>query len=1175
MMRRTKLARGAGVLVLAAGFLSSGSNEPRRSRPTTACSTRTQASFVTRSQPLRFEINAGQWDPRVRFEMHDHAATLFITDDGMSVGIHDTPRRERDRQHAESMPVRTAFVTMKLVGARVSAPVGEHPLGSWSNFFLGNDSGRWRTHVANFGEVRARSWLPGVDVVWHGGDGGLEYDLDLAAGTDASKVELDVSGANALAIQDDGTLAISTDAGTILQRPPRVMQEGRVLRARYRRVSTRRFAFDIDGYRRNQPVLIDPTLVYSTYVGGATDADYVLEGSLAVDTSGSVYVTGLTYSSDYPTTTGAVQTTFGGSYDAIVTKLNAAGTALDFSTYLGGAGADTGYAIVLDSSGNACVAGYAGTGFPTTTGAYQTVHGGGNTDVFVLKLDATGALKYSTYLGGNSYDYGYNVAVDASGNAYVTGTTGGGTYPTTTGAYQTSFGGSSDVFIAKFDATLSSLTYSTYLGGSTADEAFGLAVDSSGNAYLGGATAGSFPTTTGAYQTTYAGGGDGFVAKINAAGSALLYSTYLGGSSNDTPKHMVIDSMGNAYLTGVTSSANYPVTTGAYQTTYDSGDAFVTKVNASGTALVYSTYLGGAGHVSRGWEIAIDGSGNALIVGGTSGAFPTTTDAVQTTYGGGANDAFVTKLDPAGDALVFSTYLGGSADDQAYAIAIDANGDDYVAGYTGGNFTTTTGAYQTTYAGGTTDIFIAKLHDSSLSVSPSSATVSPKGSQSFSATGGSGTGYAWSFKTNASGGTINASTGEYTAGTTGSVVDVVQVTDSNNDTATASVTVGTGVSVLPASPMSPPKGALSFSSSGGSGTGYTFALTTNGSGGSINASTGAYTAGATGSVDDVVTATDSLGNSGSTTVTVGPGVSISPSTPATPPNGDIAFSASGGSDAGFAWSISSNNSGGTIDGSSGAYTAGATGSVVDTVGVLDSLGNAATVNVSVGGGLAINPASPSAPPKGSVAFNVTGGSGTGFAWSLATNNSGGSIDASSGAYTAGSTPSVTDVVSVTDSLSNTSNVNVTVTAPVSISPTTATLAPGASTTFSAAGGSGTGYAWSLATNVSGGNVTSSGVYTAGATGGVADTVRLVDSLGNSATATVTVEAIVVSDAGSPPVQDASTVDAGGGSEDNGGCGCKSAGHSTSKSNGIAILVLTLLAVNLSRRRNRTGSGAQH
>jgi hypothetical protein len=387
-------------------------------------------------------------------------------------------------------------------------------------------------------------------------------------------------------------------------------------------------------------------LVYATYLGGSSS-----DGStgIAVDSSGNAYITGVTHSNNFPTTLGAVQRTYTGTGDAFVAKLNATGTALLYSTYLGGRGVNQANGITVDALGDAYVTGYTNSSdFPTTPGAMQTRLAGFHNG-FVAKLNATGtALVYATYLGGSGNDYASAIAVDATGNAYVTGSTYSTDFPTTSGAAQRTYGGGGDAFVAKLSSTGSALLYSTYLGGNSADQANGIAVDASGNAYLTGYTnSPNFPTTLGAVQTRLAGVQNAFVAKLNATGTALVYATYLGGSGNDYGTAIAVDASGDAYVTGSTYSTDFPTTPLVLQRAYGgAGDAFVAKLNATGTALLYSSYLGSSG-ADQGDSIAVDASANAYVTGlTTSSSFPTTPTAVQLAFGG-AYDGFIARISSA------------------------------------------------------------------------------------------------------------------------------------------------------------------------------------------------------------------------------------------------------------------------------------------------------------------------------------------------------------------------------------------------------------------------------------------------------------------------------------------------------------------------------------------------
>jgi MYXO-CTERM domain-containing protein len=1047
--------------------------------------TTTAAADVTSSSvavemaklPLRFEANAGQWDERVGFRASSSGATVVIGEDGATLG----------------------GVHIRVVGARASRPVGEDQIVTRSNYFIGDDSSKWRTNVPNFARVRSKGVVPDVDVVWHGEAGALEWDLDVGPSANAELVEIEIDGARSLALRDDdGALVIDTGGAELVQEPPRVFQDGVELDARYRVIDDRHVGFDIEGYRRGRAILIDPTLVYSTYVGGNNN-ETVSYDAVAVDSSGNAYVAGATISTTFPTVS-AYQSSNAGGSDAFVFKLSANGSSLTYATYLGGLADDRAYGIAVDSSGNAYVTGETeSTGFPTVN-AYQNKLAGGLGDAFVAKLSSSGSsLTYSTFLGGsNGIEYGYAIAVDSSGRAYAVGSTESTDFPTASAIQSTSGGGTEDAFVTCLASSGSSLVYSTYLGGNVYDVAYGVAVDSSNNAYVvGDTTSTNFPTVS-ALQGSSGGNDDAFVTKISSGGSSIVFSTYLGGSGYDFGYGVALDSS-NVYVAGSTASTNFPTKNPYQSSTGGAYDAFVSKISSNGSSLVYSTYLGG-GNNDYAYGVAIDSSNNMLVTGATASSNFPVASAVQSSNGG-SYDAFVTELASGGASLVYSTYLGGSNADYGYGIGLDSSGNAIVAGQTSSTgFPTTSGAYKTTNSGGA-DVFVAKVGFLPLTLSPSAPTVPPNGTQSFTASGGSG-GYVYSLLVNSSGGNMVGSL--YTAGSTPSVSDVVQVKDSLNHVTTANVTVGPGVTITPSSPSCGANGTINFSATGGSGSGFTWAITTNNSGGSIVATTGVYTAGPTSSTIDTVKVTDSLGNTASVVVNVGAGVVVSPASPSVTPKSAVAFSATGGTTP-YTWSILINNSGGTINSGTGAYTAGATGSVTDTVKVADKFGNAGTTTVTIGPSLAASPASASTTPKGSLSFSASGGSLSGYDWKMSTNASGGSIQLTTGDYVAGPHGGVNDVILLEDSVGSNAYVTISVGPSVSIAPALPSAAPKETIAFTASGGSGTGYVWSLPGNLSGGTINATtGAYTAGATGNVADTVALADSLGNTTSVNVSV-----------------------------------------------------------------------
>jgi hypothetical protein len=679
--------------------------------------------------PLSFEANQGQTDAQVRFLSRGDGYALFLTSTEAVFRLQkpvasDTGKANLN-QDAGGDVLRT-----RLVGANpVPQVVGLDEQTGQSNYFLGNDPIQWQTNVANYGKVEYRDVYRGINLVYYGNQQQLEYDFVVQPGADPNMIGLALDGVQDLTLDAQGNLVVHMAAGDVVEHAPVIYQEGaggrQAIAGHYVLRDNHQAGFAVAAYDHSQPLIIDPILVYSTYLGGS-DTDYAQ--GIAVDAAGNAYVTGNTYSANFPTTPGAFQGTAGGRNNVFIAKLNASGSALVYSTYLGGGSSnETGRAIAVDSAGNAYVTGITtSVNFPTTPSALQRTMTVGWSHAFLTRLNASGsALVYSTYLGGDSPDRADGIAVDGAGNAYVAGYTASGNFPTTPGAFQRTLRGSSpfkgNAFVAKFNTNLAggaSLLYSTYLGGSGldgfgrsgGDGAEGIAVDAAGNAYVTGtAHSTDFPTTPGAFQQTIGGGFyNAFVTKVNASGTALVYSSYLGGADNDFGQGIAVDRDGNAYVTGDAQSSNFPTTPGAFQRTGRNA-AFVTKVNASGTALAYSTYLGGSSG-GQGYGIAVDGEGSAYVTGVTSSAdFPVTTGAFQRTLGSRGNNAFVTRLSAGGSALAYSTYLGGSAGDGGQGIALDGAGNAYVAGWTGsGDFPTTAGAFQRTLRG-RSNAFVAKV----------------------------------------------------------------------------------------------------------------------------------------------------------------------------------------------------------------------------------------------------------------------------------------------------------------------------------------------------------------------------------------------------------------------------------------------------------------------------------
>lgn len=652
--------------------------------------------------PLRFEANHGQTDGRVKFLSRGTGYGLYLTATEAVVALGGGGNS-------------AAAVRMKLAGSNPDPRVeGIEELPGRSHYFVGSDPSKWRTGVPSYRRVRYESVYPGVDLVYYGNQRRLEYDLIVAPGADPKTIALEFEGAEKIAVASDGDLVLTTSAGELRQQKPFMYQEvggaRREVAGGYR-LEGDEIGFEIGAYDRSLPLVIDPVLIYSTFLGGSGSD---VARAIAADASGNAYVIGETLSTDFPSANPQRPANLRG--DVFVTKLDAAGSTIVYFTYLGGSGGELGNGIAVDSSGNAYVTGSTvSADFPTVNPIQPAFSGGQSHDAFVAKLNAAGsALVYSTYLGGSMHDIGKDIAVDSAGSAYVTGSTSSTNFPTFN-PIQAALGGSEDAFIAKLNAAGTALVYSTYLGGSAQERVMDIGIDSSGNAYLAGDTPSpDFPTVN-ALQAALKGAFDGFVAKLNAAGSALVYSTYLGGSNHDFAICLAVDASGNAYVGGETYSSDFP-TFNPLKPASDvgAGDGFVAKLNPSGSAFVYSTFFGGSDFDSV-YDVAVDSQGNAWLGGFTSSLDFPAVDPFQPALVGSGEDLFVARLNAAGWALTYASYLGGTGTEHDIALAVDAAGNAYAAGGTGSPDFPVVNPLQPALAG-EIDGFVLKIGDNVLAV---------------------------------------------------------------------------------------------------------------------------------------------------------------------------------------------------------------------------------------------------------------------------------------------------------------------------------------------------------------------------------------------------------------------------------------------------------------------------
>jgi len=759
----------AGSVLLSLLFLTTIRKNTSHSRKNTNPATSNASADTPRWQktyaqlPLGFEENRGQAAQEVKFVSHGSGYALSLAAQEVDIALLRRKAMTASPLHRAAAlralrearkALKTTVIRMQLEGANPSPAIAAaDKLPGKSNYFVGNNPKNWVTDVPSYSRVKYSGIYPGVDVEFYGNQRRLEYDFTVAPGTDPRVIQLKLDGAEKLAINSHGDLILHLSEGDAEFQKPEIYQmvgaERREVAGNYALAPGNRVTFAVADYDRSLPLVIDPLLSYSTYLGGTGDETGF---GIAVDALGDAFIAGSTSSTDFPTAGHAFQSTAPATGCGFLTELNPAGTSQLYSSYLcGTSGLDEAFAVALDPSGKVYIAGTtSSTDFPTMNGL--TTPGTNPVgSAFVTKIDplaATGPLSlvYSSYVGGTNGDFANAVAADAAGNAYVGGQTfsdpgaaGSGGFPVTAGAFQ---GTSADAslgtgFLARIDTTQTGnagLIYSTYLGGNGANNGFlgfgdaisGVAADGSNNAYVVGSTSSTdFPVMNALQGTANPANmdGAGFIARIDTAKAnamSLAYSSYLQGSTFDAALAVALGPNNVAYVTGTTDSLDFATTAGAFQTTGNAnGVVFVTLIDTTmsgASSLKYSTFFGGSGS-DTGFGIRADGNGNAYVGGTTaSGDFPITPLALPSTIPNGNGTPFVVKLSPSGNGAadrIYASYVGGSGDgadaDQGFAIAIDATGNAYITGATSSSdMPTTTGAFQPALSG-TSDAFVAKL----------------------------------------------------------------------------------------------------------------------------------------------------------------------------------------------------------------------------------------------------------------------------------------------------------------------------------------------------------------------------------------------------------------------------------------------------------------------------------
>ncbi len=736
--------------------------------------TYSQRNFQNRL-PLSFEANYGQVsnNSESSFISRGNGYTLFLSPIKATLALRKAKKNSldldnlqqpdlltgnklysiTDRFRTRDENLSTETLQMEFLGANSQATtVGLEELPGKVNYFIGNEESKWRIDVPTFAKVKYEDIYPNIDLVYYGNQRQLEYDLIARPGANLNNIAINFNNHSDINtninIEDNGDLVIRFGDREIRKHKPIIYQEingiKQQIKGNYILRDKNEIGFEVSNYDINKSLIIDPILTYSSYLGGLGDDDPY---SIVLDDSGNIYITGATNSLDFPIKN-PNQSNNSGDFDIFIAKLNPTGTSLVYSTYLGGGDLDIGTRIAVDNGGNAYITGFTySTNFPRFNAFQSSLKG--EVDTFIVKLNPAGnSLVYSTYLGGNGDEFGSSLSIDGSNNVYIAGLTSSLDFPIVNG-FQSSNQSNSDAkqegYIVKINASGNQLVYSTYFGGSANEGIDDMVADRSGNVYVVGTTnSTNFPVKN-AIQGFLRGNFDTFVAKLSSSGNTLIYSTYLGGSNQEslflTGSSIAIDSSGNSYISGSTASTDFPTTTNALQSSNRGlRDIYVAKLNTQG-GLIYSTYLGGLGdEAATGKFIAVDSLENIYITGHTNSLNFPVKDSLQTTKLG-RNDVFLAKINSSGNSLIYSTYLGGSEEDLFPNIFLDSKDDVYLTGSTSSKDFPTKDPFQSNSVGAQ-DTFIVKITNDCLI-----PTISPNSLPSATV----GTAYNQSFTTNISG----------------------------------------------------------------------------------------------------------------------------------------------------------------------------------------------------------------------------------------------------------------------------------------------------------------------------------------------------------------------------------------------------------------------------------------